>query len=205
MLSEPGPRAGHTDTTVGSAAEPDGRAGPSRARGPGAGAGTGAGRGSHRGPRWAGGPRSRPGVLGAARAPGRRGARGAGLWRDGQRCGQSEGSAARCCPIGSEGRPARAVAAGGDWGARSPRAPPTGRFVPFLGRGMPPEPTAPRGDVCWALLGRPCSGHRGSAQAPACPEAFPCRGPKMPGAGSAAAAADGSGPAAFWRVEFVLF
>lgn len=108
---------------MGSAAEPDGRAGPSRARGSGAGAGAGAVQGSHRGPRWAGGPRSRPGVLGAARAPGRRGARGAGLWRDGQPCGQSEGSAAHCCPIGSEGRQARAVAAGGDWGASSPEPP----------------------------------------------------------------------------------
>lgn len=76
-------RAGATSGVYGHAGGFRGRVGrwgrtpPCRRAGDGPGAG--AGRGSRRGPRRPRGPRSRPGVLGAARAPGRRGARGGGI------------------------------------------------------------------------------------------------------------------------------
>lgn len=85
-------RAGATSGVSGHAGGFRGRVGrwgrtpPCRRAGDGPGAG--AGRGLRRGPRWAVGPRSRPGVLGAARAPGRRGARG------GRDCGKMGNRAA---------------------------------------------------------------------------------------------------------------
>lgn len=99
------------------AAGPNGGAGPSRAGGPGAGAGARAGarRGSRRG---RAGPVARGRVPVSLAPPGRLGGGGggAGLWRDGQPCGQWEGSAVLVGPIDSEGRRARAAAAGADWG-----------------------------------------------------------------------------------------